>query len=126
VDFIRFLRQHRLDDRVDGHGIHIYYSTPNNIDNALSICGGAERKPCWPTEWGGFPTKGTSYPLGYGSGDDLAHSISSRKPGRRAGLREPKAVGQRHVLFLELRRRHLHPACNSVTRSGKLAIAPLE
>jgi hypothetical protein len=30
ADFIRFLRQHGLDDRVDGYGIHIYsceYST---------------------------------------------------------------------------------------------------
>jgi hypothetical protein len=68
-----FFSQHGLDERVDGYGIHIYYSTPSHIDNALSICDGAGRKPCWLTEWGGFPTTGASCPLGYGLGDDVAH-----------------------------------------------------
>lgn len=64
ADFIHFLRQHGLDDRVEGYGIHIYYTTANNIDSALSICGGPGKKPCWLTEWGGFPTTGTACLLG--------------------------------------------------------------
>jgi hypothetical protein len=127
TDFIRFLRQHGLDDRVDGYGIHLYYSTPNNIDNALSICRGAGRKPCWLTEWGGFPTQGTSCPLGYGPGDDVArfNLVSKVRETLKPFVSKGRLVNAMYYSWNSGGAIYI-PACNGVTRSGKLAIAPLE
>jgi hypothetical protein len=125
ADFIHFLRQHGLDDRVDGYGIHIYYSTPNNIDNALSICDGAGRRPCWLTEWGGFPTTGTSCPLGYGPGDDVAHFNLVSKI--RETLRPFVSRGRlASAMYYSWNSGGAIYICNGVARSGRLAISPFE
>lgn len=126
-DFIRFLRRHGLDDRVDGYGIHIYYSTPNNIDNALSICDGAGRKHCWLTECGGFPTKGMTCPLGYGPGDDVArfNLVSKVRETLRPFVSRGRLVNAMYYSWNSGGPIYI-PACNGVARSGKLAIAPLE
>lgn len=127
ADFIHFLRQHGLDDHVDGYGIHIYYSTPNNIDNALSICDGAGRKPCWLTEWGGYPTTGTSCPLGYGPGDDVARSkfVSTVRETLRPLVNRGRLASAIYYSWNSGGAIYI-PACNGVTRSGRLAISPLE
>jgi len=127
ADFIHFLRQHGLDDRVDGYGIHIYYSTPNNIDNALSICDGAGRKPCWLTEWGGFPTKGISCPLGYGLGDDVArfNLVSKIRETLRPFVSRERLASAMYYSWNSGGAIYI-PSCNGVTRSGRLAISPLE
>ena len=127
ADFIHFLREHGLDDRADGYGIHIYYSTANNINNALSICEGAGRKPCWLTEWGGFPTKGTICPLGYGPGDDVAHFdlVSKIRETLRPFVIRGRLAGAMYYSWNSGGAIYI-PACYGVTRSGKLAVSPLE
>jgi hypothetical protein len=127
ADFIHFLRQHGLDDRVDGYGVHIYYSTPNNIDNALSICDGAGRKPCWLTEWGGFPTAGIGCPLGYGPGDDAAHFslVSKTRETLKPFVSRGRLASAIYYSWNSGGAIYI-PACTSVTRSGRLAISPFE
>jgi hypothetical protein len=127
ADFIHFLREHGLDDRVDGYGIHIYYSTPSNIDSALSICDGAGRKPCWLTEWGGFPTKGTVCPLGHGPSDDVAHFdlVSKVRETLRPFVIRGRLASAMYYSWNSGGAIYI-PACNGVTRSGRFAISPLE
>jgi hypothetical protein len=116
-----------LDDRVDGYGIHIYYSTPNNIDNALSICDGAGRRPRWLTEWGGFPTTGTSCPLGYGPGDDVAHFnlVSKIRETLRPFVSRGRLPSAMYYSWNSGGAVYISD-CNGVTRSGRLAISPFE
>ena len=125
ADFIHFLRQHGLDDRVDGYGIHIYYSTPNNIDNALSICGGPGRKPCWLTEWGGFTTKGTTCPLGREPGDDLVrfNLVSKVREALRPSVNRGALASTVYYSWNSGGAIYI-PACSGVTRSGMLALSP--
>lgn len=127
ADFIRFLRQHGLDNRVDGYGIHIYYSTPNNIDAALSICDGAGSKPCWLTEWGGFSTTGTVCPLGYGPDDDVTHFglVSKIRETLRPFVSRGRLASAVYYSWNSGGAIYI-PACNGVTRSGRSAISPFE
>lgn len=127
ADFIHFLRQHGLDDHVDGYGIHIYYSTPSNIDSALSICDGAGRKPCWLTEWGGFSTTDVNCPLGNGPGDDVNrfNLVSKVRETLKPFVSRGRLVNAMYYSWNSGGGIYV-PGCNAVTRSGKLAIAPLQ
>lgn len=127
ADFIRFLRQHGLDDRVDGYGIHIYYSTRNNIEKALSICGSGQHKPCWLTEWGGYPTSGMTCPLGYGAGDDAANiqHVADVREAVRPFVNRGLLVTTMYYSWNSGGNIYI-PACNGVTKSGLLALAPFD
>jgi hypothetical protein len=127
ADFIHFLRQHGLDDRADGYGIHIYYATPANIESALSICGGPKNKPCWLTEWGGFPTTGATCPLGHGAKDDVKISslVSTVRETLKPFVNRRLLVNTMYYSWNSGGNIYI-PACNGVTRSGMLAITPFE
>jgi hypothetical protein len=65
---IQFLRTHGIDELVDAYGLHFYPSgnaTPaarlSSLKQLMAQC--REDKPCWITEWGLPVTSGKSYPV---------------------------------------------------------------
>jgi hypothetical protein len=127
ADFIQFLRQRGLDDHVDGYGIHIYYSAPKDIDSALSICGGPAGKPCWLTEWGGYPTTDTKCPPGVGSGNDPSRSglISKVRAALRPFISRGLLADAMYYSWNSGGAIYI-PSCSGVTPSGMAAIAPFK
>lgn len=121
-DFIHFLRQHGLDDRVDGYGIHIYYSTPANINAALSICGGPGNKPCWLTEWGGYPTRDASCTPQSPGDASRAKFIAIVRAALRPFISHGLLVSAMYYSWNSGGAIYL-PACNDVTSSGRQAIS---
>jgi hypothetical protein len=127
TDFIRFLRQHGLDNHVDGYGMHVYYSTVDNIQKALSICSTSGGKPCWLTEWGGFSTKNASCSAGQASTDDSVRLalVSKVRATLKPFVTRGALVNSMYYSWNSGGNIYI-PECNTVTPSGALAIRPLD
>jgi hypothetical protein len=134
---IQFLRANGMDRYVDAYGVHFYpqgNATPAERlaslqrDFAACAVAGGDGKPCWLTEWGLPVHTGKSCPVN----DDNRIRIFSEL---RNDFSQLAQQGRLKGLFLytwqgDFRSRENNPygayICGAVTKSGQLAIAPLE
>lgn len=131
-----FFRTQGMDELVDGYGLHSY---PNQKDpagrfahmkqNGLTECrppGSANGKPCWITEWGIGSVKGNCPAI-----DDTKRVELVRE--MRGYFNDFARQDRLKGLFFYTWEGNIHQAeapvaafrCGALTRSGRLAIAPM-
>ena len=133
---IQFLRASGMDKYVDAYGVHFYpQGNASPADRLASLerdfaeCGSASSggKPCWLTEWGLPVHTGKSCPVN----DDNRVRIFSELRNDFSQLAQQRKL---EGIFLytwqgDFRSGENNPyaafICGAVTKSGRLAIAPL-
>jgi hypothetical protein len=133
---VEFLRDHGMDKYVDAYGVHFYpqgNASPAerlaSLQRDVAECssGGGGGKPCWLTEWGLPVHTGKSCPVN----DDNRIRIFTEL---RNDFSELAQQGRLKGIFLytwqgDFRSGENNPyaafICGAVTKSGRLAVAPL-
>jgi hypothetical protein len=134
---LQFLRANGMDQFVDAYGVHFYpegNTTPvarlASLERDFAECGsaGGSGKPCWLTEWGLPVHSGKSCPVN----DDNRIRIFTEL---RNDFSQLAQQGRLKGIFLytwqgDFRSGENNPyaafICGAVTRSGRLAIAPMQ
>jgi hypothetical protein len=119
---LQFLRDNGADRYVDAYGIHWYPGgtwTPARrlaqLQQLLSQC--RADKPCWMTEWGLPASSGKSCPV---VDDKRMVIFSELRNDYRTFVRQGRLTG---ILLYDWQDAYM---CGSLTKSGRLAISPLE
>jgi hypothetical protein len=131
---IQFLRAHGMDQFVDAYGVHFYpqgNATPaarlSSLQRDFAECGagGSGGKPCWLTEWGLPVHSGKSCPV---NEDNRIRIFSELRSDFRQLAQEGRLKGI--ILYdwmggIDQVDRYGAFVCGAVTKSGRLAVAPL-
>ena len=132
---IQFLRANGVDQFVDAYGVHWYppggSTTPatqfSQMQQVFAECGSAASggKPCWLTEWGLPVSSGSNCPVV----DDKRTAIFSEL---RDGFRQFVRQGRLKGIIFYAWQGDIHDEgpynaflCGALTKSGRLAIAPM-
>jgi hypothetical protein len=131
-DTLQFLRQHGLDELVDGYGVHFYPSNPDpNTPLAQRINGLKERafalcssvKPCWLTEWG-FANRDLSCPI---HDETRVKLFQTEREAFKTFIRERRLAA---IIYYNWTALHGYESqaifrCGALTDAGKLALEPM-
>jgi len=131
-DTLEFLRQHGLDDLVDGYGVHFYPSNPdphtplaqriNGLkERALALCSSA--KPCWLTEWG-FSNRDLSCPI---HDETRVKLFQTEREAFKTFVREGRLAAIIYYNWTALPGFEAQAIfrCGALTEAGKLALKPM-
>jgi hypothetical protein len=133
---IQFLRDHGMDKYVDAYGVHFYpQGNASPADRLASLqrdfaecgSGGGGAKPCWLTEWGLPVHSGKSCPV---NEDNRIRIFTELRDDFRQFTQRGRLKGI--LLYTwqgDFRSEENNPygafICGAVTRSGRLAFAPI-
>src|SRR5580704_17678824 len=131
-DTLEFLRQHGLDDLVDGYGVHFYPSNPdphtplaqriNGLkERAFALCSSA--KPCWLTEWG-FSNRDLSCPI---HDETRVKLFQTEREAFKTFIREGRLAAIIYYNWTALPGFEAQAIfrCGALTEAGKLALKPM-